>query len=249
MNWLDFSQAHRQVQQEEARLRAELAAVHPATLAAAKPQVGADLRQRLKLLQRLRAALDEAVYIREAAPAPDWDILRKLAELVARVAKATGADGLADLLRQVEDLLKKLEQAAPALPQPAAQAPASALVTHVTDGDSFVVSGGWRVRCIGMDAPELRGENGRPEAFALEARGALRAMIEGREVRLVSDRDDTDRYNRLLRYVYCGDTFINAEMLRLGYAVVLTIRPNDRHAAEFEKIEARARLARVGVWK
>lgn len=248
MDVIDLSQAHRQLEQEEDQLLAGLALSRPGALAAS-PAAKNILRKRLQVIQRLRTALEEAAYAREAAPNVDWDDLRRLAELLEKVARATGADGLADVLRQVETILARIEKAAPAPASPSSPAPDQALVTHVADGDSFTLAGGWRVRCIGIDAPELHGDDQRPAPFALEARGALRAMLEGRSVRLVSDRDDTDRYGRLLRYVYQGETFVNAEMLRLGYAVVLTVRPNVKYQQEFEEFEAQARRARLGLWK
>lgn len=57
------------------------------------------------------------------------------------------------------------------------------------------------------------------------------------------------RIEKLLRYVYQGETFVNAEMQRLWYAVVLTVRPNVKYLQKFEEIETLARQARRGVWK
>ena len=52
-------------------------------------------------------------------------------------------------------------------------------------------------------------------------------------LRLEFDRERRDRYGRLLAYVHAGDTFVNLELLRRGFAEPLTIAPNDRHATLF----------------
>src|SRR5262249_24307162 len=52
----------------------------------------------------------------------------------------------------------------------------------------------------------------------------------------------------LLAYVWAGDTMINLEMVRRGYARVLTIPPNVRYQGRFERAEAEAQAARLGLW-
>jgi|APSaa5957512535_1039671.scaffolds.fasta_scaffold551525_2 micrococcal nuclease len=54
---------------------------------------------------------------------------------------------------------------------------------------------------------------------------------------LVKDTSDTDRYDRLLRYVYVGDTFVNEELVRQGYAEAVLYRPDDRHYELFSDLE------------
>ena len=57
-----------------------------------------------------------------------------------------------------------------------------------------------------------------------------------------------DRYGRLLAYVWVGDVMINAELVRLGFAQVMTVPPNVRHQALFVKLQRDARAARRGLW-
>ena len=67
-------------------------------------------------------------------------------------------------------------------------------------------------------------------------------------MRLVRDVEPRDRYGRLLAYVYAGGTFVNAELVRRGYAAVLTVPPNVRFATEFTRLARRARDAGLGLW-
>ena len=53
-------------------------------------------------------------------------------------------------------------------------------------------------------------------------------------MRLVFGVERRDVYGRLLAYVYLGDRFVNAELVRRGLARTLTIPPNDRFAGRFE---------------
>ena len=98
-----------------------------------------------------------------------------------------------------------------------------AVCTHVIDGDtiSCVVAGTVeRVRYIGIDAPE------RGKAGFHAATEANRRMVEGKTVRLESDKEDRDQYGRLLRYVYVGRVFVNRELFRAGKARLMDIAPN-----------------------
>lgn len=129
-------------------------------------------------------------------------------------------------------------------PSPAAQ-PGVAVV-RVVDGDTIVVGiggpRGTKVRLIGIDTPE------RNECFYRAATRRMRALVDGKRVRLQRDRSETDRYGRLLRYVYVGDVFVNAVMVSEGYANAATYPPDVTHALEFVKLERVARAAKRGLW-
>lgn len=115
------------------------------------------------------------------------------------------------------------------------------------------------VRYIGVDAPEVRRRVGHrwikdPEPFSQAATDANRDLVEGRTVRLEYDVQTHDRYSRLLAYVYVsdgkgGEVMVNAELLRLGAAQLLTIPPDVKYAKSFRAIAAEARRARRGLWK
>jgi micrococcal nuclease len=72
--------------------------------------------------------------------------------------------------------------------------------------------------------------------------------VEGKRVRLELDVQSRDRYGRLLAYVWVQDTMVNAELLRLGVAQVMTVPPNVRHRDRFRALERAARDSRRGLW-
>ena len=119
---------------------------------------------------------------------------------------------------------------------------------RVADGDTVRVriDGGReeRVRYIGIDTPEVTSD----ECFAAEAAEYNGRLVAGRRVRLVLDAEERDRYGRLLAYVYAGDRFVNAELLRNGYAQPLTVPPNVRFEDRFRRLAREARREGKGLW-
>jgi micrococcal nuclease len=128
-------------------------------------------------------------------------------------------------------------------------------VVKIVDGDTFWIDDGTekgrKIRLIGVDAPETR-RSSRKEAgrYGVESKSFLTKLLSGKEVRLEYDVDPEDRYGRTLAYVYLEDgTFVNAELVRRGYAMVMTIPPNVKFAAQFLKLQAEAREEDRGLWK
>ena len=123
--------------------------------------------------------------------------------------------------------------------------PDTARVIKVVDGDTIIIEGGYEVRYIGIDTPEIY-----PAAapFGMEAREANRRLVEGKEVRLERDVSETDKYGRLLRYVYVDDVFINAELVRQGLARAKAYPPDTRWQDYLERMEDEAREAGRGMW-
>ena len=126
------------------------------------------------------------------------------------------------------------------------QAPSATVkVIEVIDGDTITIEGGHRVRYIGIDTPEIYPGT---EACGIEAWQANRQLVEGKRVRLERDISETDRYHRLLRYVYVDDVFVNAELVRMGLARAKAYPPDIKYQDYLEKMEAEARLAGRGIW-
>lgn len=120
-------------------------------------------------------------------------------------------------------------------------------VKRVIDGDTIELANGERVRYIGIDTPEIYPPRG-PEYYSKEAKEANRTLVEGKRVRLEFDVENRDKYGRLLAYVFVDTIFVNAELLRLGYAKVYFVPPNVRYRALFIKLETEARSAGRGLW-
>ncbi len=126
-----------------------------------------------------------------------------------------------------------------------------AAVIKVVDGDTIDVryTNGeeQRVRYIGIDTPEPYA-NSELECYALEATEANKILVENQEVRLVKDVENTDRYGRLLRYVYIDDVFVNAALVQDGYATALRIKPNVAQYDFLKSLEREAENSAIGMW-
>jgi micrococcal nuclease len=117
-----------------------------------------------------------------------------------------------------------------------------AQVAFVVDGDTVELADGRRVRYLGINTPEI----GQP--YAEEARAYNEALVAGREVWLETDVQEKDQYGRLLAYVWLGDTLVNLELVRQGYANAYTAPPNLRYADAFVGAEQEAREQGLGLW-
>jgi micrococcal nuclease len=123
-----------------------------------------------------------------------------------------------------------------------------AKVVAVLDGDTIVITGGQKVRYVGLNTPETHHPDKLPEYCGQEAFEANRRLVAGQTVRLEFDDRRRDKYGRLLAYVYVDNLFVNAELIRQGYAQVSTYKENQRYHEEFERLQQKAIVARRGLW-
>ena len=111
----------------------------------------------------------------------------------------------------------------------------------IADGDTLTVldptNAQHKIRLAGIDAPE------KGQAFGTQARNALAAKLLRQGVRV--EVTDTDRYGREVGRVFCSGRFINAEMVREGFAWRY---PQWDKTGEFATAEVDARRNRRGLW-
>ena len=114
-------------------------------------------------------------------------------------------------------------------------------VVRVSDGDTVVLLDSdntqQKIRLNGIDAPE----NGQP--YGDKSKEYLSGLIAGKEVAV--EVKGTDQYKRILGVVYLGDTNINAEMIRAGYAW------NYKYSKDkyYIKLQDKAKAEKKGLWK
>lgn len=199
----------------------------------------------LQLVEHQLQLLGRLIWAMEVGQRPDRPPLAGVnwLEALAEVP-AQAAFGLMNRIRQLLDML-----IGPPLPTPRGDPREEmALAVRVPDGDGLVLADGRRVRYIGIDAPEMTTWEGPPEPFARQAKAANHQWVVGQRVRLVRDVSQVDRYGRLLRFVYVGETLVNAEMLKAGLARALSIEPDTGKSLEFQALEWEARLKGKGLW-
>lgn len=125
----------------------------------------------------------------------------------------------------------------------------TATVVRVIDGDTVVLDNGERLRYIGIDTPELHHPTKGVEALADEARRFNASLVLRQRVTVECDVERRDRYGRLLGYCFLKDgTFVNAELVRQGFAKPYTVPPNIKYVERFQAGLQEARTHRRGLW-
>ena len=116
------------------------------------------------------------------------------------------------------------------------------MVVRVIDGDTIEIEGGERVRYLSIDSPEPN------KCFGLEATAKNKELVDGKKVTLEKDVSERDAFGRLLRYIYVDGLFVNAELVRLGYALAYGRSPDIKYHENLLQLEEVARKARLGLW-
>jgi micrococcal nuclease len=133
-----------------------------------------------------------------------------------------------------------------------------ATIVKVKDGDTIETDRGETIRYIGVDTPEIYrfvGKDWRPvwECYSFEAETKNAEWVQGQKVFLESDRENNDKYGRLLRYVFVKRgrnwLFVNEYLLRQGYAKYYDPKTYiPRYARLLQEAEREARLNKRGLW-
>lgn len=116
-------------------------------------------------------------------------------------------------------------------------------VKKVIDGDTIVLEDERVVRLIGINTPE------KYQKFGKEATLKTKELVLNKEVILEYDKLRKDIYGRTLAYVYTEDCFINYELIKQGFARLMTIPPNTKYAKEFKEALNYAKTNKLGIWR
>jgi len=117
-------------------------------------------------------------------------------------------------------------------------------ITYVVDGDTLEIDTGERVRLICIDTPETG------DYYYQEAKDYLKNLVLNKEVRLVKDVSETDKYGRLLRYLYLEDgTFVNEKIVYYGYGEAYPYNPDTSLCPIIQQAEQHAKDNNLGIWE
>ncbi len=130
---------------------------------------------------------------------------------------------------------------------------AIATVTRVVDGDtieiSLTIDGITDVRLIGVDTPETKEPGCAPQPYGAEASAYAESILPGQQVELEFGVEKTDRYDRLLAYIYTEDgEMFNEDLVEGGYAQAYPYPPDTKYADRFAAAQDRAAAAGRGIW-
>jgi len=122
-------------------------------------------------------------------------------------------------------------------------------VARVIDGDTIEIDGGQKVRYIGIDTPETVDPRKAIQCFGKEASNKNKQLVEGKFVRLEKDISETDKYGRLLGYVWLDNTLINEYLVKVGFAHVSTFPPDVKYEKQFLQAQQYAQKNSLGLWQ
>jgi micrococcal nuclease len=121
-------------------------------------------------------------------------------------------------------------------------------VIRIVDGDTITLEGNIKLRYIGINTPESVDPRRPVQCFAKEASQRNRELVEGQIVTLEKDVSETDKYGRLLRYVYVNGIMINKQLVQEGYALASAYPPDVKHQKELKEAEKDAQQNKRGLW-
>ena len=144
------------------------------------------------------------------------------------------------------------------------------VVRHVSTVNDFVLDDGTKVRMIGIKAPDLsekvkverevvgemgftmtrtQGETDPTDTIEEEAFDFVRDLLEGAHVRLEFDNEQKTDDHKTWAYVYLlkDNTFVNAAILKQGYAFLSIRPPNTKHEDALREAYQEARQERRGL--
>lgn len=190
------------------------------------------------------------------------------AQQIADFTKKINESSKIDDIKPILDEAKKVNEANKVAEEKAKQLSEhyqKAKVSRVVDGDTIeVVYDGqsYKLRLIGVNTPETHHPQKGVEFFGKEASAFTEEKLNGKDIYLEKDVSDTDRYQRLLRYVWLTppkdpsnptyeevrDNSFNGVLVRDGYANASTYPPDVKYSEWFSKIEAEARANNKGLW-
>lgn len=127
------------------------------------------------------------------------------------------------------------------------------LVTKVIDGDTVELENGSKVRLLGIDTPETKDTRKPVECFGKQASNETKNLLEGKMVLLEKDLSETDKYGRLLRYIFLPlsdgkSLFVNDYLIREGFAKALNYPPDVKYDDQFRQAEQEAKIGKKGLW-
>ena len=121
-------------------------------------------------------------------------------------------------------------------------------VIRVIDGDTVELKNGERLRYNDIDTPETVHPSKPIECFGPEASAKNEELVQGEIILVEFGNPKKDRYGRLLGYVYVDDLFVNAELVKGGYAEVNSYGNPGSKLGELINIEKDAKLKSMGLW-
>lgn len=123
-------------------------------------------------------------------------------------------------------------------------------IKTVYDGDTVLLEDGRKVRLLGINTPEVQHRDKLADAGGDEAKRWLIAKLQNTKVRLETDAEKTDKYDRTLAHLFTEKKeHINLQLVEAGLAEVSIYPPNLLYVDELIKAQSQAERGKLGIWQ
>ena len=116
-------------------------------------------------------------------------------------------------------------------------------VKKVYNGNNIKLEDGTKLKYIGVDSPTKK-----RLPFYKICKEANRQLVNKKEIAIKLDMLEKNKRGKMLAYVYVGDMFVNAELIKRGFALACNIPPNERYKDKFISLQKEARENKRGLW-
>ncbi|MFX3637339.1 MAG: thermonuclease family protein [Candidatus Pristimantibacillus sp.] len=128
-----------------------------------------------------------------------------------------------------------------------------AKIKRVVDGDTMRVlinNQEETIRLLLVDTPETKKQGTPVQPFGPEASDyAKEILITGKSVKLEIDVSESDKYSRLLVYLWVDDILFNELLLVKGLArVAYVYPPNVKYVEQFRALQKQSQESSIGIW-
>ena len=122
------------------------------------------------------------------------------------------------------------------------------------DGDTIKVlvdNKKYTIRMLAVDTPESVHPTKEVEYYGKEASNYTRETVKNAkklEIEYDSNSDKTDKYDRLLVWVFVDGKLLQKELIANGYAKVAYLYDDYKYTADLEKTQELASAKEIGIW-
>ena len=122
------------------------------------------------------------------------------------------------------------------------------------DGDTarFFINGESKtVRFLSINAPEIAHDDIAEEFYGKESSEYVcKVLKRSKKIKLQYDpkSDKTDKYDRVLAWVYVDNDLLQKELVKKGYAEVKYVYDDYLYSNELKDLEIKAKDKKIGMW-
>lgn len=106
-----------------------------------------------------------------------------------------------------------------------------------------------KIRFLAVDTPETKHPTKGTQPYGKEASNfTCSTLKKASEIKLEYEDEKTDKYDRVLAWVFVDGELLQANLIKKGYAKVAYLYGDYKYTDELKKLESKAKKEKVGIW-